>query len=193
MVNAMIDQFSSLAKTFAAVALVGLAVSRVYRPRFSRPGGTVIRQIRLPLAARLRLHSLWLLGVGTLLVTAAAPQVEIGIVPLTIMGAGMLALISMPVCYTIRHEGIQVGRTPVRRWTEFAGLSARNGWIHLKPVSGGSGLIVRSPGGPDGEVLLGELRGLFRLSYKGESSHGAPDEAMVGTESALEVLEGSVA
>lgn len=186
----MNEQFFDLAKTLAAVALVSLAVSQVYRPWFVRPRGGVIRQIRLPVAARLRLHSLWLLGVATLNAVAATPSVEIGIVPLSIISGGMAALVAIPVRYTIRHEGIQVGRTPVRRWTEFAGLSARNGWIYLKPVSGGAGLVVRSPGGRDGDVLLSELRGLFRLSYKGESGRDSAIDPANATDA---VLEGSVA
>ncbi len=186
----MIELLLTFTKTTAAIALVFLAVSQIHRPSTSVPTGDVLRQFRLPLWARLRLHSLWLLGAAILVGLAALPQVEIGVLPLVIVGVGTVAIAALPVRYTITSQGIHVGRTPVRRWTQFAGLSARNGWIFLQPVAGSSGLLVRSPGGEDGEALLAELRGLVRSSYKGESSRTSHVDVVVGTDGAP---EGSVA
>ena len=183
----MIEILLTLAKTTAAIALVILAVSQIYCPWTSEPSGDVVRRFRLPLWARLRLHSLWLLGAGILVGLAALPQVEIGPLPMAIVGVGMIAIAALPVRYTITSEGIYVGRTRLRRWTQFAGLSARNGWIFLQPVAGSSGLLVRSPGGEEGDALLAELRGLVRNSYKGESSRVAPADVALGTDGAPEV------
>jgi hypothetical protein len=186
----MIELLLTLAKTTAAIALVILAVSQIYRPWpwTPEPSGAVLRQFRLPLWARLRLHSLWLLGAAILVGLAATPQVEIGILPLAIVGVGIVAIAALPVRYTITAEGIYVGRTPLRRWTQFAGLSTRNGWIFLQPVAGSSGLLVRSPGGADGDALLTELRGLVRRSYKGESSRPAHADVALGADGAPEGL-----
>lgn len=187
----MIEPMLTLGKITAAVALVALAVGQVYRPGGGRPRGEILRQIRLPLWARLRLHSLWLLGAAILVGLAAAPQIAIGVVPMAIVALGIAALAALPVHYTITTEGIHVGRTPIQRWTQFAGLSARGGWIFLQPVVGGSGLLVRSPGGADGEALMAELRGLVRRSYQGESGRVVASEPVHGgVEGAT---EGSVA
>ncbi len=187
----MIELLLPIARTTAAVALVALAIGQVYRPWTSGPRGDVLRQFRLPLWARLRLHSLWLLGAAILVGLAVSPQVEIGRVPLAIVGLGIGALAALPVRYTITAEGIYVGRTPLRRWTQFAGLSSRSGWIFLQPVAGSSSLLVRSPGGPDGDALMTELRGLVRRSYKGEHARAAiGDVAPAGMDGAP---EGSVA
>jgi len=186
----MIELLLTLAKTTAAITLVVLAVSQIYRPWSAEPNSAVLRQFRLPLWARLRLHSLWLLGATILVGLAASPQIEIGLLPLVIVGAGTVAIAALPVRYTITAEGIYVGRTPLRRWTQFAGLSARNGWIFLQPVAGSSGLLVRSPGGENGDALLAELRGLVRRSYKGESSRASHADVALAAEGAA---EGSVA
>ena len=186
----MIEILLTIAKTTAAIVLVILAVSQIYRPWTTEPTGDVLRQFRLPIWARLRLHSLWLMGAAILVVLAASPQVEIGLLPLAIVGIGAIAIAALPVRYTITAEGIYVGRTPLRRWTQFAGLSARNGWIFLQPVAGSSSLLVRSPGGADGDALLAELRGLVRRSYKGESFRQSHAEVALGADGAP---EGSVA
>ena len=182
----LIENLMTPAKTTAAIALVILAVSQIYRPRSAAPSAAVLRQFRLPLRARLRLHSLWLLGAAILVGLAASPQVTIGLLPLTIVSAGTIAIAALPVHYTITAEGIHVGRTPLRRWTQFAGLSARNGWIFLQPVAGSSSLLVRSPGGPEGDALLAELRGLVRRSYKGESSRTSQADVVIGADGAAE-------
>ena len=186
----MIEILLTVAKTTAAITLVILAVSQIYRSWTPEPTGAVLRQFRLPLWARLRLHSLWLMGAAILVGLAALPQVTIGLLPLAIVGAGTVTIAALPVRYTITAEGIYVGRTPVRRWTKFAGLSARNGWIFLQPVAGSSSLLVRSPGGAEGDALLAELRGLVRRSYKGESSRSAQADVVLGPDGAP---EGSVA
>ena len=187
----LIEPLLIIAKTTAAVTLVALAVGQVYRPWISAPRRGVLRRFRLPLRARLRLHSLWLLGTAMLVGLALSPQVEIGPIPLGILAAGMIVLAAIPVHYTITAEGIRVGRTPMRRWTQFAGLSARGGWIFLQPVAGSRGLLVRSPGGADGEALVAEIRGLVRRSYQGELAPSSTAEAV--TASLDGAPEGSVA
>jgi hypothetical protein len=183
----MLDLLLTIAKTAAAIAMVILAVSQIYRPWTPEPSGDVIRQFRLPLWARMRLHSFWLMGAAILVGLAVSPLVEIGVLPLAIVGAGAVAIAVLPVRYTITSEGIYVGRTPLRRWTQFAGLAARNGWIFLQPVAGSSGLLVRSPGGEEGDALLAELRGLVRRSYKGESSFAQQPDVAMGTDGTPEV------
>lgn len=183
----MIELLLTLGKTTAAITLVILAVSQIYRPWVPEPNGDVLRQFRLPLSARLRLHSLWLMGAAILVGLAVSPQVEIGPLPLAIIGGGAIAIAALPVRYTITAEGIYVGRTSMRRWTQFAGLSVRSGWIYLQPVAGSPGMLVRSPGGADGDALLAELRGLVRRSYKGESTYATRPDVAVGTDGVPEV------
>src|SRR5687767_2593191 len=136
---------ADLAIALASVALFGFALSQVFRPWQAPLAGVIVRRMRLPLRARARLHGVWLLGATLLLLGAGSLGVLVTPWPFLVAATAGAALLAYPVDYTITDHGLTVGRTPPRRWTEFGGLSARNGWIYLQPVAGARGLLIRAP------------------------------------------------
>src|SRR5687768_5979398 len=129
----------------ASVALFGFAFRQVCRPWRPPVAGEIVRRVRLPLRARVRLHGVWLLGVAAILLSAATLGLLVTPWPFLVAAVAAAALLAYPVRYTLTDHGLAVGRTPMRRWTEFGGLSARNGWIYLQPVAGAKGVLVRAP------------------------------------------------
>ena len=159
---------ADLATAAVAVLLFGLAFAQVCRPWPARPAGVVQRRIRLPLRARVRLHGVWLLGAALLLLGAASLGVLVSPWPFVAATVAAAALLACPVRYTLTDQGIAVSRTSPRRWTEFGGISARNGWVYLQPVTGCRGLLIRTPDPAQTEELAAELRRLVRGAYKGQ-------------------------
>lgn len=148
-------------------ALFALALGQVCRPWQDAPAGAPLKQVQLPFRARLRLHGVWLLTATFVIMTATALDILVTPWPLVVAAVAAVALLAVPVRYTLTDRGIAVGRTPMRRWTEFAGLTARNGWIYLQPVGGARGLLIRTPEAGGADAFAVELRGLVRGSYKG--------------------------
>jgi hypothetical protein len=159
---------TDIAIALLTAALFGLAFAQVCRPWQAVAAGEVVRHVRLPLRARLRFHGVWLLGATLALLAAGAFRVLVTPWPFFVAAAAAVALLACPVGYTITAQGIAVGRTPLRRWTEFGGLTARNGWIYLQPVAGARGLLIRAPDRATTDELAAELRRLVRDAYKGQ-------------------------
>jgi hypothetical protein len=161
-------QFADLALAAAIATIFGLAFGQVYRPWQGPAAGETLRRVRLPFRARIRLHGVWLLGVALVLLGAATLGIATTVWPFLVAAVAAMALLACPVRYTLTDQGICVGRTALRRWTEFGGLSARNGWIYLQPVAGAKGLLIRAPERSSAGQLTAELRQLVRGAYKGQ-------------------------
>jgi hypothetical protein len=159
---------AEVAITIVIVVLYGIAFSQIYRPWQPEPRGDSRRRVRLALRARARLHAVWLWGVAGVLVAAHTVGLPVTVWPWLAGLAAGVALLACPVSYTVTEHGITVGNTRPRRWTEFAGVTARNGWIYLQPVGGARGLLVRAPRRSGCEAWIAELRGLVRGAYKGQ-------------------------
>lgn len=143
-----------------------LLVGRVFVP-WARPvEGRVLR--RLPVPLRARLHRL-VVPLAAMAAILAYDLVQ-GWLP---EWAALLALVliafvlAAPARYTVSDQGIAVGLTSFRRWTEFGGVSVRRGRIRLKAISGLSGLDVWLPGRFEDAEVVTEFRRLLRDAYKG--------------------------
>lgn len=152
-----------------------LMIGRVYRPWAGPVPGALVRRHPLPLLSRLRLHGRP--------ATAAVLSVAVGVASgwlapwlAALLTLGVVGVILIPVTYLLTTEGIACGRTPPRRWTEFAGVARRSGGARLQAIGGRGGLDVWLAGSHDidGTVLL--VRRLVRGSYQGRDT-GGPSQA----------------
>ena len=177
---------------FATVVVGGLVLlfGRVWIPWATAPRGDLIRRERLSLFGRLRLHA----GPTMLVLALTLGGWAAGLIPGTVvalLAVAIAVLIALPVRYILTTDGIAVGRTPFRRWTEFGGVARRRGGVQLQGVAGARGTRVWLSGsrGDDEFVLL--LRQLVRGSYKGHvgpaSVTGRPAQA--ADEPAIRSLE----
>ncbi len=148
-----------------AIVIVG-AVGRMYRPLPTGTTGTLLWRSRLPLLARLRFHA-----VPVVILLGGAALVW-GLGDLSLIGAGMVLgavviLLEIPVRYTYTTDGIRFGRTPMRRWTEFAGVARRPGGARLQGIAGGGGSTVWLAGTGSADEAILAMRQLVRGSYQG--------------------------
>jgi len=171
--------------TVVALVLALLAcLARVYLPGVGPPPGEIIRREAAPLLARLRLHAA---PVGAVLLLAGAAVVSgrASLASGLLVLAGAALLVGLPVRYTITSEGIRLGQTRFRRWTEFGGVARRPGGARLQGVSGARGLTVWLAGSRDADETILLLRRMVRDAYKGETgavtgvaSAGQPNVAL---------------
>ena len=153
---------------FASAVLAGLVVlfGRVWMPWVDGPRGDVVHRERLSPFGRLRMHA----PPPMLLLALTVVGWAVGQIPgavVALVSVAIAVLVALPVRYTLTTDGIAVGRTPFRRWTEFGGVARRRGGVQLQGVAGARGMRVWLSGsrGDDEFVLL--LRRLVRGSYKG--------------------------
>jgi hypothetical protein len=136
-----------------------LMVMRFYQPGIAKPAGTIVRKYRVPLMARVRLQRANVYAVGAILVIGGIggwlpPAIQL------LIAAVVVILLFLPVDYTITGEGIALGRTRTRLWSEFASAERQGGRVNLKAIEGEAGMSVWLPGAPaDGAVEI-ELRRL---------------------------------
>ncbi len=160
---------------FAIVTVV--AIGRMYRPLPSGMSGARLWRSPLPLLARLRFHA----AATMLLVGVSALAWGLGDISLTAVGvvvAAVVILNGIPVRYTYTMDGITLGRTPMRRWTEFAGVARRPGGARLQSIAGGRAFTVWLAGTGNADEAILAMRQLVRGSYQGhliEVEHGTDD------------------
>jgi len=158
--------------TLGLIGACLLVVGRVYVP-WARPIEGQVR-VRLPVPLRAKVHRLALpLGLQLTLLLADA---VFGWIPLwaTVPALALSVVVFVaPARYTITDQGVAVGLTPFRRWTEFSGLSVRRGRIRLKAIRGLPGLEIWLPGRFQDAEVVTELRALVRDAYKGELARPA--------------------
>ena len=152
---------------WSAVATLALAAMawQVYRPWVPAPDGARGYRRRVPVAGRLRLHRAPLLALGLICLAGWS----VGALPPAVMAiAGLvaLAILVVPVHYTVTTAGIALGRTPLRRWTEFGGLRVRGGRVRLLPVVGCAGMTVWVGRGRGREDFVLAMRGAIRRAYR---------------------------
>ncbi len=128
--------------------------------------GTVIAKVRLGWQERLRLHAQALaVGAALLVLDVALRGPRPG--PFALVGCGLLLSVAVPLQYIVTDQSLQLGRSRCRRWTEFAGLSARRGQIRLRPVSGGHPMVLRLSE-PTAAELEPILRHQIWTAYRGD-------------------------
>jgi hypothetical protein len=171
----------------AIVAVMALYFLSLVRPWRIHERGPVIRREAVTLLGRLRM--LW--RPLLMLVGLAVAGWRLGYASAWAIGAvflGSLALVAAPVAYTLTPEGIRLGRLPLRRWTEFAGV-ARRRWSVRLPGVGARGMTVWLSGDRDDDEFVLLLRQLVRGSYQGWIDPGAGDATDLGPDPARGLLE----
>jgi hypothetical protein len=163
----------ALVPTLAALLLIG----RVYRPWVGPPPGSIVRRHPLPFLARLRLHALPAAAVLAVAIVGSAVD-RLPAWALLASIAVLLGVLLVPVQYTLTTVGIARGRTPARRWTEFAGVARRPGGARLQGIAGARGLGVWLAGSRDVDETVLLLRQLVRGSYQGHA-HVSPATTVI--------------
>lgn len=170
----------------AIVAVVVLYLVGLVRPWPIHDRGPVIRREAVTLLGRLRM-----LGRPLLLLIALAAvgwwAGRASVWTVAAVALGSLALLAAPVSYTLTPEGIRLGRLPLRRWTEFAGVARRRWSVRLQGV-GARGMTVWLSGDREDDEFVLLLRQLVRGSYQGWIDPEADDPRELGTDPAQGVL-----
>lgn len=141
--------------------------SRVFVPWAGRPTGALVRKAPLSLLGRMRMHGL----AGIIGLALSALAVYVGLVPqwfIIVMPLVFAVLVALPMSYTLTTEGIMAGHTPMRRWTEFGGVTRSRGGVRLQGVAGARGMTVWLSSSRDDDDLVLLLRQLVRGAYKGQ-------------------------
>ena len=161
------------------LALILIALGgQVYVPWAKSPPGTPVARLSLPLLARLRLHAPFAIAVlGITAVGALTGWVSLWLIPVVL--AAVVALMAIPLHYTLTTAGIALGRTPFRRWTEFGGVARRPGGARLQGGAGARRFTVWLAGSGDTADTVLLLRQMVRGSYKGQPGP-VPSTAAVG-------------
>lgn len=148
--------------------LIVLTWLRVARPTRRRVRGTVIHDSRLPLLARLRMQLL----PCTIVLAASVLLVAFGELP---WWGPLVALVSnfglvlLPVRYTLTTTGISCGWTPLRRWTEFAGVARAPGGARLQGAAGSRDMRIWLSGSRGDDEFVHLLRRMISSAYKGRN------------------------
>lgn len=156
-----------IALTLLAI-LILLSWARVARPWNLSVSGRVIHDAQLPLLARLRMHFV----ACTVVLATAVALVIIGDLPWWGPFAALasnLALVLLPIRYTLTSLGVRCGWTPFRRWTEFAGVSRAPGGARLQGVTGSRDMRIWLSGSRGDDEFLLLLRRLITRAYKGQN------------------------
>jgi len=148
--------------------IIFLAWIRLVRPGFNKLPGTTIMVVPLPLLARIRMHAaptLVALGLGLWLAVRGDVPWWVVLVPIV----SSACLIAIPVRYTLTDDGIRLGWTSFRRWTEFAGVRRAPGGAKLAGVQKTFGMHIWLSGSRGDDEFLQFLRQTVKNAYKGRS------------------------
>jgi len=149
--------------------IIALTWLRLVRPGMNRIKGTVLYVVPLPVLARMRMHampSLLALVAGVVLVIVDA--MSVWLLALPILSA--ILLVAIPVNYTLTDQGIRLGWSAFRRWTEFGGVRRAAGGARLPSVSGMRGMHIWLSRSRGDDEFLQVLRMLIRNAYKGSTT-----------------------
>lgn len=110
---------------------LALMLARVYQPWVDRPEGRVLSSFKVPFRSRVRMQRFNAYAFVALLLLGAvggwlSPAFELFAIGLA------LIVINLPVRYALTDEGVILGRTPVRRWTEFSAIELKPGRARLR-------------------------------------------------------------
>ena len=149
--------------------LILISWLRLFRPGDNALQGSPIMYFPMPVLARVRMH---LVPAGLAIVIAMAMAAK-GLLPWWLVAAPVISailLIAIPIRYTLTSQGIRLGWSSFRRWTEFAGVQRTRGGACL--VGGHKARDMRiwlSRSRGDDEFLQ-YLRITVRDAYKGTAT-----------------------
>jgi hypothetical protein len=130
-----------------------LMVARVYQPWVDRPTSRILSTFKIPFRSRVRMQRFNAYAFVALLLLGAvggwlSPAFEV-----LVTGLALVAL-NLPVRYTLTDEGIGLGRTSPRHWTEFSAVNLRPGRARLKGADDWRDMEVWLPrSGQDADVV----------------------------------------
>lgn len=131
-----------------AVILLGLSLTllalRWFQPWVGKPPGVMVREIPLPFRTKVRAQRANVYALAILLLLGAAGGWIPPLLELAVIAVAMMILL-LPTRYTLTDQGIALGRTRPRRWTEFAAANVRRGLVVLEARNGGEPLPVWLP------------------------------------------------
>ena len=130
--------------------------------------GEVLLKVPVPLLARLKMLAMPLaLGLIVLIVGIIMGEISWWLV--LILTAIYVAVISIPVSYTLTPVGIRTGKGVFRRWTEFAGVRRSPTGATLQGGQRASSYPIFLSGSRGDDDFVHTLRILVRDSYKGKA------------------------
>jgi len=144
---------------FLVVVSLGMLAIRFHQPWAKPLSGAVIRVWSVPLSARIRLQRTNVYAIAAVLVLGGAGGWLPGGAQILVVVA-VIALLALPVHYTLADDGIVLGRTTRRLWTEFSTTEERPGRIELQGKDGHAPLTVWLPGPPDDRAAISDVRRL---------------------------------
>lgn len=146
-----------------------LAIGRMIQPLRARLFGTRIATVPLPLLGRLRMQALPAMLITLLAVILTAS----GIAPwwaTPAVVAAMALLAAIPISYVLTTEGIRLGWTAFRRWTEFAGVVRDKGGARMLGAAGARPYRIWLSGSRGDDEFLHLLRTMIKAAYKGAAT-----------------------
>ena len=152
--------------TLIAATCLLIAIARLNLPFAHRPTGPTVRVVRLGLLPRVRFHApvivpfLVISLVGSIMGWWSA---TVDLLSLMVL----IAILMLPMAYTVSDQGLMLGRRRPRRWTEFAGVRRRSGRVWLQPLAGGQGMDFWLPLDHDDDELVASLRRRMRECHRG--------------------------
>lgn len=145
---------------------VGLTWARLVRPGPNRLEGTPVLISRVPLLARIRMHATPALATFGLAVAFAV----LDLVPWWLVAVPVISsavMIAIPLSYTITSQGIRLGLSSFRRWTEFAAVRRAPGGARLVGVGKARGMHIWLSRSRGDDEFLYFLRQTLKSAYKG--------------------------
>lgn len=163
----MLARNAMIAFTVLSILIV-MSWLRVGRPSRRSIRGAVILNTGMPLLARIRMH----LVPCTVILATSVLLVAFGDLPWWgpfVALASNVGLVALPIRYTLTTNGIRVGWTPFRRWTEFAGVARAPGGARLQGVAGSRDKRVWLSGSRGDDEFLHFLRRTIKNAYQGRN------------------------
>lgn len=143
---------------YSWIRLLGLGARRLE--------GRIVFERPLPLLSRLYMHAAPA-GAAILATLSLAVPGEITWWWVLIAAGSSLALIAVPLRYTLTTIGMRRTCGPFRRWTEFAGVTRAPGGARLVPIPGSRPSRIWLSGARGDDEFLQAIRTLIRNAYKG--------------------------
>ncbi len=140
-----------------------LMLARVYQPWVERPHDAVIPAYKVPLRARIRLQRFNAYAFVGLILFASVNSWLSAPFELFAIALGLTVLL-LPIRYTLTSEGVVLGRTSVRRWTEFSGMELKPGRVRLKGADDWRDMEVWLPRSGEDEAVIAQLRRRIKVS-----------------------------
>ncbi|MEJ7839748.1 MAG: hypothetical protein WKF81_13120 [Thermomicrobiales bacterium] len=176
--------------TFLLILIIALTWARLLRPVHKTVEGNTLRVAALPLLAKIRMHSvLSLVALVFATVAVAIDTLTWSMLLLPILST--VLLLAIPVKYTITDQGIRLGWTGFRRWTEFAGVRRTRFGARLLGVHRKRGMNIWLSGSRGDDEFLHFLRQTQKYAYKGQ--FGIVPDAVSGGSSHATVSQPKIA